>query len=161
MYFINFAGSEKRIDPTKGKYFYSPNQKTQSRVITPEAAQPKSEPKVSNADSRTPTRGNAGGMRRIRKGGPKGNVFKSMASPNSKNKLGAKIGKALRGIVKITPGKAALGLAVAGGLGYAASKALQNRKPKSLQDKVSGNPLVRKLSNKLRKMRSDKGRKRK
>lgn len=174
MYFINFAGAERRIDPTKGKYFYSPSQQTQSKVVTPEAAESKSKPKVSNANSRTPTKANAGGMRVARKRkGSGSNVYKRVSDVDgrayknaikSRNKLGAKVGKAIQkvaGGIKANPGKIGLGLAVAGGLGYAASKALQNREPKSLQDRVSSNPLIRKLGAKIRKMRSDKGRKRK
>lgn len=175
MNFINFAGSERRIDLTKGKYFYSPSQKDQSKVVSPQTAQPKSEPKVSNANNRTPTRGNASGMRAARKRrGSASNVYKKVSDVSGrayqsairrrKNKLGAKIGRAIQGAAKsirLNPGKAAIGLSIAGGLGYAASRALQNRKPKSFRDRVSGNSLVKKLGSKLRKVRSDKGRKRK
>lgn len=171
MNFINFA--KLKTDPSGQKYYF-PN-KGKDKVVSPQTAQSKSEPKVSNANSRTPTRGNAGGMRVARKRrGSASNVYKKVSDVSGrayqgaigrrKNKLGAKIGRAIQGAAKsirLTPGKAAVGLSIAGGLGYAASRALQNRKPKTVQDRISGNPLVRKIGSKLRKMRSDKGRKRK
>ena len=171
MNFINFA--KLKTDPSGQKYYFN---KGKDKVVSPQTAQSNSEqPKVSNANSRTPTKANAGGMRVTRKRrGSASNVYKKVSDVSGrayqgaigrrKNKLGAKIGRAIQGAAKsirLTPGKAAVGLSIAGGLGYAASRALQNRKPKTVQDRISGNPLVRKIGSKLRKMRSDKGRKRK
>lgn len=180
MNFINFAKTERRIDPTKGKYSYFPNQQ-KDKVVSPKATESESQPKakVSNANSRTPTRGNAAGMKVARnRGGSASNVYKKVSDVSGrayqgaigrrKNTLGAKVGKAIQGAAKtirFTPGKAAVGLSIAGGLGYAASRALQSRKPKTMGDRIANTinstPLAKKMGVKLRKMRSDKGKKRK
>jgi len=143
---MNFINFERRIDPNKGKLSYFPNKEDQSKVVNPKSSESESLPKTSNANSRTPTRANA-------------------ATPGKgKNKLGLKVSKAIQGVARtarFNPIKTGLGLAVAGGLGYAATRALRNRKPKTVQDRINANLLVKKLGSKLRKMRSDKGRKRK
>lgn len=152
---MNFINFEKRIDPSKGKYFYSPSQ-GKSEVVSvseaPKAAEPKSS---SRNDSRTPTKANAGGMRVARKRkGSASNVYKKVSDVSGgaykgmverRGKLGAKASRALKGAVgaiKANKGKAGMalaGLAATAGLGVAGMKVLNARKKKSnsLQGRLS------------------------